>query len=227
LSKISTSSHPHRPLLWGGILVAALFELAIAWLALHPRVDANYRAYYIDQTTTCLNKPVTGEYQLGSTVSFMPDDQIGARHLRVCGWAGPGGDGTHSVGTSSRLRFAVADTTADLILQLWLTAITPPDGRDQRIVLRSATGVAIGEASIPAGVTRVLEFKVPAAAVSQTRKRLDVVIRYPAAAAMSPHVGDTDFRAIKLMSVQLRRVGDPPSLGPQDDRLAQRHGQGP
>ncbi len=59
------------------IALVAGFELWVAWLALHPQVSSDYRAYYIDQTTTCLNKPVSGLYTLGSTVSFMPDDQTG------------------------------------------------------------------------------------------------------------------------------------------------------
>jgi hypothetical protein len=227
LSETSAAPSRYRPLLLGLIVLVAGLELFIAWLALHPNVDANYRAYYIDQTTTCLNKPVTGEYRLGATVSFMPDDQRDARHLRVCGWAGPGGDGTHSVGTISRLRFAVAPPKGNLILQMWVTAIIAPDGRAQHIILRSGTGVAIGEATIPAGETRALEFIVPPAAISRTRERLDLFIRFPTAAAMAPHVGDTDYRSIKLMSVQLRRPGDPPSQGPQDDPRAQRYEQGP
>lgn len=227
MSETSPKPARHRPLLFAGIVLVAAFELSVAWLALNPHVDANYRAYYIDQTTTCLNKPVTGAYQLGSTVSFMADDQPGARHLRVCGWAGPGGDGTHSIGTSSRLRFALPGTPENLILQMWVTAITAPDKRDQKVVLRSSKGVVIGEATIPAGVTKVLEFDVPSTAISTTRHRLDLILRYPTAAAMAPHAGDTDYRAIKLMSVQLRRSGDPPSLGPQDDPAAQRHQRGP
>ena len=165
----------YRLLLLGLIVLVAGVELFIAWLAVHPRVDRNYRAYYIDQTTTCLNKPVTGAYELGSTVSFMPDDQVGARHLRVCGWAGPGGDGTHSVGTSSRLRFAVGAVSGDLVLDMWVAAVTAPDGRDQHIVLRSAAGVPIGEATIPAGATRALEFNVPAAAIDRKQQRLDLI----------------------------------------------------
>jgi hypothetical protein len=216
-----------RAVLFGLIGLLAAGELAVAWLALHPHVDANYRAYYIDQTTTCLNKPVTGEYTLGSTVSFMPDDQVGARHLRVCGWAGPGGDGTHSVGTSSRLRFAIPPPDSNLILQLWATAVVAPDGRDQQVILLSSTGARLGEAAIPSGATRVLEFTVPPAAYSHRRQRLDVILRYPNAMAMAPHVGATDYRAIKLMSAQLRRPGDPPSNGPSDDPRAQRYQHGP
>jgi hypothetical protein len=216
-----------RGLLLGVIAFVAVLELAVAWLAFNPRVDANYRAYYIDQSTTCLNKPVTGDYTLGSTVSFMPDDQLGARHLRVCGWAGPGGDGTHSVGTSSRLRFAIPPPQGNLILQMWATAAVAPDGRAQHVILLSTAGANLGEATIPSGATQVLQFTVPPTAFSERHQRLDLILDYPTAAAMAPHVGETDYRAIKLLSVQLRRPGDPPSNGPQDDPLAQRHQSGP
>jgi hypothetical protein len=101
------------------IVAVGAAELYVAWLALHPQVSATYRAYYIDQTTTCLDKPVSGHYELGQTISFMADDQGGARRLRVCGWDGPAGDGTHSVGTTSLLRFGISDPSVDhLVLQM-------------------------------------------------------------------------------------------------------------
>ena len=211
------------------LVLAALVagaELYVAWLAIHPNVSANYRAYYIDQTTTCLDKPVSGTYKLGTTISFLPDDQPGARRLRVCGWDGPAGDGTHSVGTSSMLRFAVNEPTGDLVLSMLLTAIAAPDRRDQRMVV-SADGVRLGEATIPDSTQRLLEFRVPEAAIDRARGRLDVTIDYPTATEMTPRDSDTHFRSIKLLSVQLRRPGDPPSEGPQDDPAALRHRHGP
>ena len=140
MSSPPVASAGRRALVLGLIGVVALGELYIAWLALHPNVPAGYRAYYIDQSTTCLDKPVRGQYVMGSTVSFLPDDQAGARKLRVCGWDGPAGDGTHSVGTSSLLRFGVTGPTDGLVLRLLVTAIEAPDKRDQRIVL-SGNGV--------------------------------------------------------------------------------------
>lgn len=41
------------------VAIVALFELGVVWLMLHPNVTPDYRAYYIDKTTTCLNQPVT------------------------------------------------------------------------------------------------------------------------------------------------------------------------
>jgi hypothetical protein len=208
------------------VLVAGL-ELYVAWLALHPAVDANYRAYYIDQTTTCLDKPVSGTYTLGTTVSFLPDDQTGARRLRVCGWDGPAGDGTHSVGTTSRLRFAVGEPTGGLKLRLFLTAIEAPGHPEQHIVLTAGNGTPIGQATIAAGWSETLDFDVPPEAIDASRGRLDVIIAYPDAAEMTPRDSNTHYRAIKLLSVQLRRPGQPASLGPQDDPVALRHNAGP
>src|SRR6185312_3942085 len=163
------------------------------------------------QTTTCLDKPVSGTYTLGSTVSFMPDDQAGARRLRVCGWDGPAGDGTHSVGTTSRLRFKVSEPAGALVLRLMLTTIAAPGIPEQHLVLSAGNGVALGEARIPAGTTEMLDFAVPADAIDPSKGRLDVIIAYPTAAEMTPRDSDTHYRAIKLLSVQLRRPGDPPS----------------
>lgn len=95
----------------------ALGELAVLALALSPDVDAAYRAYYTDRTTTCLDREVPGDYTLGVTVSFRPDGAGQMTKIRVCGLDGPVDDGTHSVGTSSRLRIA-ATSAAPLVLRL-------------------------------------------------------------------------------------------------------------
>jgi hypothetical protein len=205
------------------IVVVGAAELAITWLALHPNVSDNYRAYYIDQTTTCLDKPVSGQYVIGSTVSFMPDDQTSARKLRVCGWDGPAGDGTHSVGTASMLRFAVPEVVPDgLVLSMMLAAIAAPDQRDQHIVL-TGNGLPLGEAIIPDSTQRLLEFPVSAEMLAAGAGQLDITISYPTATEMTPRDSLTHYRSIKLMSVQLRRSGDRPSQGPQDDPAALRH----
>jgi len=214
---------PWRALILSLIAVVGVAELAITWLALHPNVPDNYRAYYIDQTTTCLDKPVSGLYALGSTVSFMPDDQKNARKLRVCGWDGPAGDGTHSVGTASMLRFAVPTSARDgLILSMMLTAITAPDQRDQHIVL-TGNGLPLGEAIIADSTQRRLEFPVSADMLAAGDGTLDITIAYPTATEMTPRDSITHYRSIKLMSVQLRRPGDRPSQGPQDDPAALRY----
>ena len=215
---------------WLAVLVLIVMvggaEAFVLWLALHPNVTSGYRAYYIEQSTTCLDKPVSGKYTLGDTISFMPDNQTGARRLRVCGWDGPAGDGTHSVGTTSLLRFAVAEPTDDLVLDMLVTAISAPDGRAQRIVL-AGNGVALGEATITDSTQQMLEFHIPAAAIDRAHGRLDVLISYPTATEMTPRDSDTHYRSIKVMSVQLRRPEQPASQGPQDDPAALRYHAGP
>lgn len=216
-----------RPVWRGGVLAAAAavaaVELYVAWLALHPQVNADYRAYYIDQTTTCLDKPVTNSYALGSTVSFLPENWRGATALWVCGWDGPAGDGAHSVGTSSRLHFGIAPPASGLRLRLYLAAI---GAAGQRVVVSSGSGAPLGEATIPAGGSRVVDVAVPADAVVPG-DGLDVVVSYPDAVRMMPHDSDTHLRAVMLRAVQLRRPGDLPSGGPLDDPKMRQYEPGP
>ena len=108
---------------YGAAALLAAFELWVVWLMLHPAVPADYRAYYIDHSTTCLNQPVSGAYALGTTVSFLPDGRAAAKPIRVCGWEGPAGDGTHAVGTSARLRLVTGSSRRPLELRLGLAAI--------------------------------------------------------------------------------------------------------
>ncbi|RYG96645.1 MAG: hypothetical protein EON57_14805, partial [Alphaproteobacteria bacterium] len=108
-------------------LLLAAYAL-VMWWTIHPNVPDSYRAYYIDQTTTCMNQPVPGTYALGTVVSFLPDGAAAAKPLKPCGWEGPVGDGTHAVGTSSRLRFSWTEpATGPLALSLDLIAIKKDD----------------------------------------------------------------------------------------------------
>jgi len=225
---LSSAAEPQRlwrSLLLAGVAVVGGAEIAVLWLALHPNVDDAYRAYYIDQTTTCLDKPVSGSYVLGATVSFLPDDLAGARAIRVCGWDGPAGDGTHSVGDSSRLHFALERPERELTLRLLLTAIDEGGGASQRISLASGNGRQLGKATITRGASRAVEFTVPLDAFDDDG--LDIVISYPDAVEISPRDSNTHYRSIKLLALQLRRPGDLPSAGPLDDPRAHRFEPGP
>ena len=72
-------SRPLQVLAYSIVALAIAFELTVVWLMLHPQVPDDYRAYYIDHTTTCLNQPVSGDYVLGETVSFRSDGRNEAR----------------------------------------------------------------------------------------------------------------------------------------------------
>ena len=128
---------------------------------------------------------------------------------RVCGWDGPAGDGTHSVGTTSRLHFAVPDATGDLILTLDMSAVGGIGHPAQQVVKVIANDVPVGEATIPAGGLLTAHFNVPAAAINRTPGRLDIVLSYPNAVQMFPGDSNTHWRSIKLRWLRLRHAGDP------------------
>lgn len=194
---------PLRLLAYGVVALAIAFELAVVWLMLHPQVPPDYRAYYIDRTTTCLNQPVSGAYELGTTVSFRSDGLELAKPLRVCGWEGPAGDGTHAVGTSSRLRFALSATeTGPLVLTLNLVAVSR-DGYPAQRMLIEANGVELGTANALAGVPLEVDLEVPPEVLAAGAGTLEVTLYFPDAISMSPSDSDTRRRSIKLLSVRL------------------------
>lgn len=188
---------------YGVVALAIVFELAVAWLMLHPQVPADYRAYYIDHTTTCLNQPVSGDYSLGTTVSFRSDGVELAKPLRVCGWEGPAGDGTHAVGTSSRLRFAIPATErGPLFLSLELVAVEREGYPAQGIGIE-VNGVELGAANALAGVPLAVDLEIPAEIVAASTGAIDVTLHFPDAIRMSPSDSDTRWRSIKLLSARL------------------------
>ncbi len=200
---VSAPSRPTRLLAYAVVGLAIAFELTVVWVMLHPQVSPDYRAYYIDRTTTCLNQPVTGAYELGTTVSFLGDGLELAKPLRVCGWEGPAGDGTHAVGTSSRLRFAVPTTeTGPLFLSLELIAVER-EGHPSQTIAVEANGIELGTLSALAGVPLDVDLEVPAEALASGAGTLEVTLKFPDAITMSPSDSDTRRRSIKLLSARL------------------------
>ena len=189
------------PLALGAYALAAifaLFELAILWQALHPNVSDDYRAYYIERTTTCLPQPVTGAYVLGTELDFRSEGDE-TRELRSCGWTGPVGDGTHSVGQTSRLRFAV-NAPGPLTLMLELTGVTLPGPRQQRVMV-SANGISLGRAMVIPGRTGRFSFPLPASAI--VNGRADITLDLPDAVTTSPGQSNVRKRSIKLVMASL------------------------
>lgn len=191
--------HPAALAAYALAALLALVELAVLWQTLHPRVSDDYRAYYIDRTTTCLPQPVTGTYALGTELDFRSGGSE-TRELRPCGWDGVAGDGTHSIGEASRLRFAV-DTPQGLTLTLDLTASTL-DGPPQQRVEISAGATPIGEALVASDKTDRFTFAIPASAVVDGF--VDILLDYPYAIAPRPGIANNYWRAIKLVSASLK-----------------------
>ncbi len=190
------------PLRLGAYLLiglVALFELGVVWLMLHPNVPSDYRAYYIDKTTTCLNQPVSGQYALGAVIPFTPEGKDAAKLIRVCGLEGPTGDGNHAVGTSARLRFVYSETATALTLQLAMVAIQKGGNIVPQRVEIVANGVPLDTITLDQPTPQQFSLPLPAPADG----RLELELRFPDAVQMGPTDPDNRLRSIKLLSAAL------------------------
>ena len=182
------------------ILLAAY--ALVMWWTIHPTVPASYRAYYIDQSTTCMNQPVPGTYTLGTIVSYLPDGGDAAKPTKPCGWEGPTGDGTHAVGTSSRLRFAWSEPAAGpLTLSLDLIAI-----KKGGVAMPQSVNVVVNDqklATLNVGSDAPSHFDVAIPAGLVTEGRADIVFEFPTAVQMGLTDPPTRWRSVKLLSAGL------------------------
>ena len=194
-----------QPLRLGAYALTVVLLAAYAvvmWWVIHPTVPASYRAYYIDQTTTCMNQPVPGTYTLGTVVSFLPDGNDAAKPLKPCGWEGPTGDGTHAVGTSSRLRFSWTETaTGPLTLSLDMLAITKAGTVMPQTVDVVVNDQKLATLDVTSGTGQHFDIKLPADLLAQGR--VDVVLEFPTAVQMGPTDPPTRWRSIKLLSASV------------------------
>jgi hypothetical protein len=186
------------------ILVAliALFELGVMWLMLHPNVPADYRAYYIDKTTTCMNQPVAGTYTLGKVIDFMPPGRDAARPIRVCGWEGPVGDGNHAVGTSARLRFVYPERATGLTVQLEMVAVKNNGQPTQRVDVLF-NGEKLDTVRVASDAPQDFAVSVPSALVAAANGHVELELVFPDALQMGPTDPDNRRRSIKLISAAL------------------------
>lgn len=182
-------------------VVLAASEIVILALALNPDVNADYRGYYIDRTTTCLNRDAVGSYTLGQTVSFRSDGAKQAAGMMVCGWSGPVADGTHSLGETSRLRLEVHPLREGLTATLQMSAIIRPPQITQRVVI-SVNGVRVYEATLSSKEPKTISFAIPPAAFASA-KVLEMTFDYRDGIPPSPAASNIYKRAIKLVSLRL------------------------
>lgn len=179
--------------------ILALFELAVLWQAVHPDVSENYRAYYLEKTTTCLPQPVTGQYSLGTELDFRSkgDD---TREIRPCGWDGPAGDGMHSIGETSLLRFELG-RPQDLTLMVELTGVTMQGPQLQHVVI-AANGTPLGTLEVTPDETERFTLPVPASAIGDDGT-LVLQFDYPDAIRPGPRIANTYWRSVKLTAASL------------------------
>jgi hypothetical protein len=182
-------------------LVLAVSEIIILALALNPDVNADYRAYYIDRTTTCLNRDAVGSYTPGQTVSFRSDGAKQAAGMMVCGWSGPVADGTHSLGETSRLRLEIPSLRDGLTATLQMSAVIRPPQTTQRVMI-SVNGVRVHEVTLSSKDPTTISFAIPHAAFANA-KVLEVTFDYRDGIPPSPAASKIYKRAIKLVSFRL------------------------
>lgn len=199
---------PYRRAAWlGGYALAAILagsEIVILALALNPNVNADYRAFYIDRTTTCLNRDATGSYTLGQTVSFRSDGAKRAASIKVCGWSGSAGDGTHSLGETSRLRLETPPLGHGLAATLQMAAVIRPPQITQRVVI-SVNGVWAHAVTLSGKEPRTVSFVIPPAALGEA-KALDIAFDYLDGIPPTPAASSIYKRSIKLVSFRLDAV---------------------
>jgi hypothetical protein len=191
----------------GGYALAAVLagsEIVILALALNPNVNADYRAFYIDQTTTCLNRDATGSYTLGQTVSFRSDGAKRAASIKVCGWSGSAGDGTHSLGETSRLRVKIPPLRDSLMATLQMAAVIRPPQITQRVVI-SVNGVRVHAETLSGKEPQTVSFVVPPAALGKA-DTLDIAFDYLDGIPPTPAASNIYKRSIKLVSLRLDAI---------------------
>ncbi|TIT20646.1 MAG: hypothetical protein E5W70_20360 [Mesorhizobium sp.] len=188
----------------GGYALAAVLagtEIVILALALNPNVNADYRAYYIDRTTTCLNRDAVGSYTFGETVSFRSDGAKKTAGMMICGWSGPVADGTHSLGETSRLRLKVPPLRDGLTATLQMAAVIRPPQVTQRVMI-SVNGVRVHAVTLSGKEPRKVSFVIPPAVVAEP-STLDIAFDYLDGIPPSPAASNIYKRAIKLLSFRL------------------------
>ena len=195
------SSRSRNPALYGLAVLLLCIEIGVLWLVLHPDVPASYRAYYIDQTTTCLDQPVSGAYAFGTNVSFRSDGAL-SKPLRVCGWEGPVGDGLHAVGESARLRFALPEGAGKLELSLELVAVDRAPGGRQAVEVMT-NGSKAATISVLSGTPQ--RFEIPLAVPPGT-KLLELELLFPEAISGSPQESRTRKRSVKLTEARVGAI---------------------
>ena len=188
-------------MLYAVAALVAVAELGVLWLSLHPSVPADYRAYYLDQSTTCLDEPVPGTYLPGMTLRTVSGHEAAVKSINVCGWEGPVGNGLHAVGEQSRLRFTIWPGSHGLTLLLEMSAVDMAQSSGQPVDI-VANGTRIGRAQVLAGMPQSFTFAVPDSALSG-KDVLDVELRYPEAILISPQDSNTRKRSIKLTAVRV------------------------
>lgn len=170
-----------RPRAWHVLIVAliAVFELYVLYLVLTPKVADDYRAYYIDRSASCFPRQITGYYELGQPISFVPGRNGLTRDIvRWCGFQPPGKTGIKSFGDYGiiRLRFDVPDGDLKLTFTSNSNASTSQPEREVNVVVN---GTKIGTLTYRDSKRVLGDMVIPEAVAKAGEGGLDIKFEVP------------------------------------------------
>jgi hypothetical protein len=123
------------------VALIALFDLGVLYMVLNPRVDADYRAYYIDRSASCYPRLTTGYYPLGEPVTFLPGrNGFQLDTLRWCGFTPPSSTGIRSFGDYGilKLKFPAPDNDLLLTFSAWANTNSGQPRREVQVSVNGA-----------------------------------------------------------------------------------------
>lgn len=130
----------YTPRLWQLIasLLIACFGAVVLWMILNPRVDDDYRNYYIDRSWSCFPRLISFHYPLGEPVTFVKDRPGYERDsIRWCGFMPAKVDGIKSFGDYGilKLKFTPPDEPLLLTFSSWANTNSTKPARDVTVVV--------------------------------------------------------------------------------------------
>jgi hypothetical protein len=150
-------------LIFAGIVAFGLAEIGIGTLAATTTdVGSEYRAFFIDASTGCLPRKVSGNYTLGTTLILDSGQPVQPfEDVLVCGFENPMVDGTWLRGAEGRLRFALGHAPAtDLELRLTGYALVSSRWPRQQLTVL-ANGHEVGVAMFEGKVLHDIAVTIP------------------------------------------------------------------
>ncbi len=105
--------------------VLAVLGSTALWLAAHPNVSDDYRAYFIDRSTDCWTANVDGSLPPGGRIWFVSTENASAKSVLDCGWIAPEATGTWSSGHDAQLAIK-PQGPGPWVVELDLLPFSPP-----------------------------------------------------------------------------------------------------
>jgi hypothetical protein len=158
-----------RPIPVIAIAALAALELALVGFAVGTSdVSENYRAYYIERTTGCIDRPAIGSYRLGETLSLSQHEDSAFAKVLACGFGYGQRGGTWLQGNLAKLQFTDPPPSGPLVFEFKATPELYDDQPTQQLtLLANGMTVATIDMSAPAAAVHRIEIGAEITALSQ------------------------------------------------------------